>query len=409
MTIHLPKGVSKILHILNTNGHAAYIVGGCVRDALMGSTPKDFDITTSATPSEIKAAFHRTIDTGIKHGTLTVPIFGKAYEVTTFRIDGDYKDNRRPAQVSFTKSLTEDLSRRDFTMNAIAYHPAEGYIDPFGGTSDIAAKLIKGVGEPLLRFEEDALRILRALRFCAQLGFLIEPATMAALAHHKGLLAHISAERIRDEICKILISPNFSVFSILLEEGLWEVIDPASLPYFKNNFATSTHPMALCDTQLHNRLALWLIHEDDAGADRLLKRLVLPTDTIKAVRMLINAVSMELVPQSYEVRRALGIYGREMFKNILYIHSILAKATADTHSLEKISQILQITEQIHKAGDAYTLASLAINGEDLIRAGLAEPGRKLGNTLAHLLDKVQKDPSLNTYERLMQLCASLSL
>ncbi|MCL2619039.1 MAG: polynucleotide adenylyltransferase, partial [Defluviitaleaceae bacterium] len=195
--MRLPGKVAELVDRLNCAGYEAYAVGGCVRDTLMGREPKDYDITTSATPTQVAAVFPRVAATGIEHGTVTVLLGAQAYEVTTFRLDGEYLDSRRPSSVTFTTSLEDDLSRRDFTMNAVAFHPDRGYIDPFGGAGDIAAGCIRCVGDPSQRFGEDALRMLRAVRFSAQLGFAVEAATLEAIGRQAHTIANVSAERIR--------------------------------------------------------------------------------------------------------------------------------------------------------------------------------------------------------------------
>ena len=222
--MQLPEQVKFIISELNKNGYEGYIVGGCVRDYLMGIPPHDYDITTSALPEEVKAIFPHTVDTGIEHGTVTVIIDKIGYELTTYRIDGEYKDNRHPEQVIFTDKLAGDLSRRDFTVNAIAYNDQRGYVDMFGGMEDIKKAIIKGVGEPSKRFQEDALRMMRALRFSAQLNFSIEENTMLALKENAQLIKNISIERIREEFFKLIISDHNERLDLLYESGM--------LPYF---------------------------------------------------------------------------------------------------------------------------------------------------------------------------------
>ena len=199
MIWNLPETVKKVLKRLNDEGFEAYIVGGCVRDCLLQKTPQDWDITTSAEPMEVKKLFAKTYDTGLQHGTVTVALEGKCYEVTTYRIESEYDDCRHPNAVIFTKNLKQDLQRRDFTINAMAYHPQEGLKDPFLGQQDLEKKIIKGVGNPKERFEEDALRMLRALRFSAQLGFSVEKETYLALQQQKKKIQYISVERIHQE------------------------------------------------------------------------------------------------------------------------------------------------------------------------------------------------------------------
>lgn len=220
MTINIPQKAEQILHILNEAGYEAYVVGGCVRDSILDRVPGDWDITTSALPEQVKELFHRTVDTGIQHGTVTVMMGKEGFEVTTYRVDGEYHDGRHPDAVTFTRSLEEDLKRRDFTINAMAYHPEHGLVDLFGGMEDINRKIIRCVGDPVERFTEDALRMLRAVRFSAQLGFTVEENTKAALARMSGNLEHVSAERIQTELVKLLVSDHPDYLRTAWETGL---------------------------------------------------------------------------------------------------------------------------------------------------------------------------------------------
>ncbi len=230
--IIMPSEVSYVLDEIEKNGFESYIVGGCVRDSIMGKRPKDWDITTNATPEDIIKIFPKTFETGIEHGTVTVVVNKNNIEVTTYRIDGDYKDNRRPEEVCFTKSLEEDLKRRDFTMNAIAYNKT--YVDIFGGITDIKNKTIKGVGNPNVRFEEDALRMLRCIRFSASTGFEIEKNTYEAIFNKRHLLKNISVERIREEFTKLLIGEENSKIDLLIKTKLIKYYDENFYYYLKN-------------------------------------------------------------------------------------------------------------------------------------------------------------------------------
>ena len=220
MKLTIPSNAEKILHILEENGYEAYVVGGCVRDSILGRTPDDWDITTSASPEQVKELFHRTVDTGLQHGTVTVLMDKEGYEVTTYRVDGDYEDGRHPKQVMFTSSLEEDLKRRDFTINAMAYHPVRGLVDLFHGMEDMQAKIIRCVGNPMERFHEDALRILRAVRFSAQLGFTIEKETKNGIRVLAPNLKCVSAERIQTELVKLLVSPHPDYLRVAYETGI---------------------------------------------------------------------------------------------------------------------------------------------------------------------------------------------
>ena len=220
MILEIPKNAEIVLHTLENAGYEAYVVGGCVRDSILGRKPDDWDITTSAKPEQVKALFHRTVDTGLQHGTVTVLMEKEGYEVTTYRVDGEYEDGRHPKEVTFTASLEEDLKRRDFTINAMAYNPSRGLVDLFGGLEDIQGKIIRCVGDPLERFTEDALRIMRAVRFSAQLGFTIEDETRKALGVLAPNLKHVSAERIQVELVKLLVSPHPDYLRVAYETGI---------------------------------------------------------------------------------------------------------------------------------------------------------------------------------------------
>ena len=220
MKINIPQKAAQILKTLNAAGYEAYVVGGCVRDSILGREPGDWDITTSALPEQVKELFRRTVDTGIQHGTVTVMMDKEGFEVTTYRVDGEYHDGRHPDAVTFTRSLEEDLKRRDFTINAMAYHPEHGLVDLFGGMEDIGKRIIRCVGNPVERFTEDALRMLRAVRFSAQLGFTVEENTKAALARMSGNLEHVSAERIQTELVKLLVSDHPDYLRTAWETGL---------------------------------------------------------------------------------------------------------------------------------------------------------------------------------------------
>lgn len=244
MILEIPKNAETILHILEKAGYEAYVVGGCVRDSILGRSPDDWDITTSAKPEQVKALFHRTVDTGLQHGTVTVLMEKEGYEVTTYRVDGEYEDGRHPKEVTFTASLEEDLKRRDFTINAMAYNPSSGLVDLFGGLEDIERKIIRCVGDPLERFTEDALRIMRAVRFSAQLGFTIEEETRKALKVLAPNLKHVSAERIQVELVKLLMSPHPDSLRVAYEAG----ITAEFLPEFDACMTTSQNTPHHCYT-----------------------------------------------------------------------------------------------------------------------------------------------------------------
>ena len=272
--IEIPAGAARILKVLEANGYEAYVVGGCVRDSLLGKQPHDWDITTSALPLQVKALFSRTIDTGLKHGTVTIPSGrGEAYEVTTYRIDGEYLDGRHPSEVTFTASLREDLKRRDFTINAMAYNEKDGLQDFFDGISDLETHRIRAVGDPKKRFEEDALRILRAVRFSAQLGYTVEEGTLRAMRTLAPTLARISAERIAAELEKILVSPHPDRLRMAYECGITAVI----LPEFDRCMETpQNNPHHIYNVGEHTMCALM-----QARPDRILRTAILLHDVGK--------------------------------------------------------------------------------------------------------------------------------
>lgn len=226
MRLQLPAAVNMIIDVLQAHGYEGFAVGGCVRDSVLNRTPDDWDITTSATPYQVKELFSKTVDTGLQHGTVTVMVHGVGYEVTTYRIDGEYEDARHPKEVQFTSNLTEDLKRRDFTINAMAYSKDRGLIDEFGGMNDLQRKIIRCVGDPWQRFGEDALRILRAVRFAAQLGFEIEENTKKAIVELAPTLSKISAERIQTETVKLLMSDRPEMWRSVYDLGITRIIMP---------------------------------------------------------------------------------------------------------------------------------------------------------------------------------------
>ena len=435
MKITLPPKVETILNTLRSAGYEAYTVGGCVRDSLLGRIPGDWDITTSAQPQIIQKLFRRTVDTGIKHGTVTVMLGRDSFEVTTYRTDGAYSDGRHPDSVSFVSSLQEDLSRRDFTVNAMAYSPEEGLIDLFGGTKDLKNRRIRAVGIPEERFTEDALRMLRAVRFCAQLGFGIEYDTFAAIRLLAPRLQLVSKERIRDEINKLLLSEHPEYFEILANAGLTAVI----MPRFDEMLSTPQHsPFHIYDVGHHTlevmkstpptllqRLA-GLLHDtgktearttDEKGIDHfkghstfsvIYTRIFLTeyrydNKTIEQVAKLVEVHDYRVKPTPANVRRLIGAVGEDLFPD--YLTFIIAdnKGKGPLSSLEfapRYEGTVKAYEEILKNRDALSLKDLAVKGNDLIAAGI-RPGKEMGELLKQMLDDVLEDPSHNTKEYLL--------
>ena len=385
----LPENVEYILEKLEKNGYRADIVGGPVRDFLLGKTPDDYDITTSASPEETKRIFadDRTVDTGIKHGTVSVILDGEQYEVTTYRIDGEYKDSRHPESVTFTENIEEDLRRRDFTMNAIAYSHRHGITDPYGGRSDTKAGIIRAVGEPKLRFTEDALRILRGARFSATLGFTVEEETKRAMLETYGLLDNVSVERIYVELRK-MISGDYA-YSALSEfsEIVLHVIPELSSLYLpdralfeKANYTARLLSLFYLGSKTPKEsfsLAMKRLHTD--SHIRLLGEKILPlvnnaeTDTDRALTRLLRLVGEECATQLVELRILLGISGEPT-------RTRLAELLGD--------------------GVVYRLSDLKINGKTLVSLGAS--GKAVGDVLDTLLDYVIGGKINNTESSLIE-------
>ena len=389
--ITLPKEVSFILEELNRHHHEAFIVGGCVRDRLMGKTPYDFDITTDALPQQIKSIFKKNYDTGLQHGTVTVCVDHTNFEVTTYRIDGVYTDGRRPDSVSFTKRIEEDLSRRDFTMNAIAYHPTEGFVDFFEGQEDIERKVIRAVGVAQKRFQEDALRMLRAIRFAVQLGFDIDSDTWLALKEKAHLIKQISSERIYAEFSKILLSEDIQKVSLLWESGLLPLIVEGSDVYMAQYAEEIMHSLLKCKASGSLRLALFMQNSSLETVEKILKKLKVDNKTRREVGLFVDNLFREFPSDAYALRKALSKLGAETFQNILYLKQCVGISIADTE--EALNRILQQSDCIHRR-------EMNINGEDLKQLGIVD-GKEIGWFLQQLFEQVLHDPKKNSREALL--------
>lgn len=439
----IPKDALCIIDMIEQAGFEAYIVGGCVRDFLMNRVPHDWDITTSAKPEEVKQIFRRTYDTGIKHGTVTVILNEEHYEVTTYRIEGEYKDFRRPTEVSFVGDITLDLSRRDFTMNAIAYHPERGFIDPYHGQEDIKLGLIRSVRSATERFTEDALRILRAVRFSAQLGFKIEKDTLLGIEQCKDLLTHISKERVRDEFLKICLSPRPEHLDELMELGLLEYIIPEFIEAYNT---PQNHPHHIYNVAQHTIVAMknieptvrlrltMLLHDigkiytrttDKHGIDhfhnhdkksveiekKLLRTLKLDNQMIKEVGQLIYYHDYHIkhhIDKVY-VKKMLKEIGPELFDELLKVQMADAKA----QNLDKLEPKLlaiekqrRIKKEVIANNEPYHKAMMVITGSDLIEAGIPK-GKEIGWLLDRALGKIIHHPEDNKREILIQYCHDL--
>ena len=434
-TILLPEKVSRILNTLSAAGFEAFAVGGCVRDAILGRVPGDWDITTNALPEQVKALFRRTVDTGIAHGTVTVMLGSDGFEVTTYRLDGDYSDSRHPDKVTFTASLEEDLKRRDFTINAMAYHPEKGMIDLFGGQEDLQRRIIRCVGDPRERFDEDALRIMRALRFSAQLGFRIEEQTRAAIRAFAPRLQLISRERIHDEFLKLLLSPHPDRLADMAECGitaqvfpLWDTMLETAQNSPFHQYSVGIHTLKVIEgvpAEPVLRLAAFLhdcgkpaCKSTDLGgrdhfyghaeksaeiAEDFLKEYRFDNKTIADVLQLIRVHDDHYHGTRENVRREMNRVGQELFPS--YLKLILADNLAKSrYALEEFmpryERFRKLYEEILQEGDPITLKDLAVKGSDLIAAGM-KPGPAMGETLNRMLDDVLGNPKHNNKEYLL--------
>ncbi len=435
MRIVLPEHVKIIIGTLEAAGYEAYAVGGCVRDSVLGRKPADWDITTSAKPEQVRALFAKTIDTGIAHGTVTVMLGRTGYEVTTYRIDGEYTDSRHPSTVSFTGDLTEDLRRRDFTINAMAYNEKQGLVDAFGGIQDLEEGLIRCVGVAEERFGEDALRILRAVRFAAQLGFAVEEETRQAAAQLADTLGRISAERIQAELVKILVSPHPQMLRLAWELGLTGVF----LPEFDAMMDTpQNNPHHMYNVGEHTLKALEFVEADkvlrlavlchDFGkpqarttaegtdhfyghpkismdlAGKMLRRLKFDNDTTGKVKSLVLYHDLRPELNAGSVRRALNKVGAEQFPALLQVMGADILAQSEYRRVEKLvrlDKIHEIYEEIIKRGECLSVKDLAVTGRDLIAAG-KKPGKEIGEALEQMLKDVLEYPEHNTKEYLLQ-------
>ena len=429
MKIELPRKVVLIIKNLQRHGYDAYAVGGCVRDSILNRKPEDWDITTSAKPEQVKRIFRRTVDTGIEHGTVTVLIGKDGFEVTTYRVDGLYEDGRHPKEVSFTSRLEEDLKRRDFTINAMAYNDDERLVDAFGGMRDLNYHLIRCVGDPKERFSEDALRILRAVRFSAQLAFPIEPETAEAIKSLAPNLEKISAERIQAELVKLLVSDHPERIQDACELGITKVVLPEwddmvgvkqNTPHHKYDVAAHTvHALQNVKNDKVLRLTM-LFHDmgkpvmkttDENGRDHfkghaiaseqiaktVMKRLKFDNDTIRKVTKLVAYHDYRMEPTGANVRRAMHEIGVELFPYYLAVRLADTKAQSSYERRGKLENIIQIRELYRNAlrnKECVTLKDLAVTGTDLINLGIA-PGKELGTLLNELLDMVIEDPAWN--------------
>lgn len=408
--INMPKDVAHIIWILEKNGHEAFAVGGCVRDAIMGREPHDWDITTSANPEQVKALFKRTIDTGIQHGTVTVMMNSTGYEVTTYRIDGTYTDGRHPEQVTFTSNLVEDLKRRDFTINAMAYNDRVGVVDQFGGIDDLRHKIIRCVGKATERFTEDALRILRAIRFSAQLGFSIEDNTAKAIVALGSNLTKISKERIQTELDKLITSRHPDRLELIDMYGLNPYIFEGATNLNRQNpnlYKNISHTMNMLPDDHYLRTAALLIYEEQPKT--VLKKLKLDNNTIDICGKLCSLKDIILPTDKPSLRRIIVKYGRDIFDNYTFTFiEALIKADIYKHmTIIGLHTVQSIYQDIIDNKDCISLKDMQLTGSDLMTMGIPQ-GKELGIILNRLFERVLDDPSLNNRETLINLVSLVS-
>lgn len=397
----ISKDAEYIINKLNQNGYEAYIVGGCVRDSVLGVEPKDWDITTSALPNEVKRIFPHTYDTGIQHGTVTVVIDKKNYEVTTYRIETGYSDFRHPERVIYTEKIEEDLSRRDFTMNAIAYNSKDGFKDPFDGIGDIKKRCIRGVGNADRRFNEDALRMLRAVRFSAQLDFEIERETFDAIKKNAELIKNISMERIRDEFTKLILSKNPERLVFIKDTGLLDFFFEELSKRLEKERELITSALKEAKRETSVLYAITLSDVDEKKAEEVMKRFKFDTKTVKEVKLIIRWFNTELKDDKLFIRRLASKLQKRGFELLTAVWEAFARAKNDILRLELIKKAHELFLEIEKSGDCLTLKELAINGEDLKELGI-ERGKAVGEYLNRALEFVLEFPEKNTKEEIIK-------
>ncbi|MCD8356046.1 MAG: HD domain-containing protein [Clostridia bacterium] len=429
---NLPESIAAVIRRLEDAGYASYVVGGAVRDCLAGRQPHDYDLCTAALPQQVEEIFtdKHIIETGLKHGTVTVLAEGEPVEVTTFRTESDYSDGRRPDSVAFVSNIEDDLARRDFTVNAMAYSPVRGLCDPFDGQDDLRRKLLRCVGDPDTRLQEDALRILRALRFAAQRGYTIEPETAAALHRNRERLVHVSAERITSEMMQIVCGAHVGAVMMEFSDIIAQI-----LPEIAPMIGFEQHnPHHKYDVWEHSIRAVESIRPDpllrlamlfhDAGkpqtysvdehgighfyghpaisreiTEQAVRRLRLPVQQEKKLLYLVRHHDTPLGCTARSVRRKLAVHGEELFRSLLAVKKAdcIGQATAP-QNVTNLLQTEALLEQVLQEDNCLTRKDLAVNGHDLMEWGVS--GQEIGRYLSELLNRVLDDPSYNTREQL---------
>ena len=436
----LPKAVKYCIDALEVAGFRAYAVGGCVRDALLGLTPSDYDLCTNAKPAQICQVFsaHQLLHHGEKHGTIGVVLDGEVYEITTFRTEGGYEDSRHPSWVAFVEDVKEDLARRDFTVNAMAYNPKEGLVDPFGGQKDLQEKVLRAVGDPQKRFREDALRILRGARFSARFQLTPESGTLKAMTELAPLMEHLARERVFEELCKLILcadTQDLLTFSPLIAQVIPELGSCMGFaqhtPHHRYDVFTHTaHVVEAVPKELTLRWAA-LLHDvgkplaftmDENGrghfkghakvsaqmAEEILLRLKAPTALRQQVTELIGQHMTPLEADKKLLRRRLGKLGQELLEQLLTLQEadMGSKGTENPEDLRQFDVIRACLAEVLQEDACFSIRDLAINGKDLLQAGFA-PGPALGNCLGKLLELVQDETLPNEKDALLPAAAKL--
>ncbi len=436
MEIVLPAYVRTVIGTLEKNGYEAYAVGGCVRDHLMGKAPHDYDVTTSAMPNEVETCFEgfRIIETGLKHGTVTVLSDGEPVEITTYRTDGRYEDNRHPTSVSFTKSLSDDLSRRDFTVNAMAYSEKDGLVDLFGGREDLENKLIRCVGDADVRFNEDGLRIIRALRFASTLGFSLEEETKKSVLKNKELLVNISKERIYSELTKLLCGKNAAdvlkeypeVIAVIIPEIIPMIGHPQVTKY--HCYDVYEHTVEAIRNSVPDKDVRYALFFHDIGkphalttdpdgtmhfhghgdisaeiSEKVMRNLKTDRETQVRVKKLVKYHSLVLTENEKQIRRLLRDLTYDEARKLVevMIGDALAHAPEYRGRAAELERIKALIDKIESDNKCVKVTDLAVNGNDMLALGIS--GKQIGQVLSLLLDRVVEDGVTNEKDTLLEL------
>lgn len=402
MKINLPPKVRYIINKIYENNYEAYIVGGCVRDAILGFEPNDYDITTSASPNTIQEIFKdfKCIETGIEHGTVSVLMEDEIFEITTYRIEGEYKDHRRPDKVDFTDRLEEDLKRRDFTINAMAYNEKKGLIDLFGGKEDLNNKIIKTVGNPYDRFNEDGLRMIRAIRFSSKLNFTIEKETLKAIYDKSFIINNISLERITDEFTKIILSDKPENIKYLFETKLLKYLNISNednidkLTQFYNEIII----LNKINKNLEKRLALldYIVEKNNINCKSFCNELIYSKKVIKNHNIILTLLKNIEIDHlnKVEIKKILSEVDRNLLEEYLDISGIIYDKE------KKVDEIIDILSEIEENNECYIIKNLKVNGRDIMSLGYKN--KEVGEVLNYLLEIVIEDYTLNKKDVLIK-------